>query len=224
MIKRAFGQGALRIALLQHDPLLRKDIRSALVGEGIDVVAETGEIDRALTLAIASFPDVVVVDLDWPGTTVLETCRSLTRDVGVRGILALTRHCDDAAVLRSALISGVRGYLPKPTETAELVGAIHAVASGSMVVSDTAARLMTGLLRVPAAPAGQSMVSELTRRELEILELVARGYDNRRIARLLTLADKTVRNHVSAIFGKFGAASRAQVVVRAREAGFGLSG
>ncbi|WP_333732067.1 response regulator transcription factor [Streptomyces sp. IBSBF 3010] len=224
MIKRASGQDALRIALFQHDPILRRGIRSMLVDAGVDVVAATAEIDRAPAVATASFPDVVVVDLDWRSTTVLEICHSLTQDVGVRGILALTRHCHDAALLRSALGCGVRGYLPKLTRTAELVGALHAVAGGSMVVSDTAARLLTGLLNDSATHAGRGMVPELTRRELEILELVARGYDNRRIARLLTLADKTVRNHVSAIFGKFDADSRAQVVVHARKAGFGLGG
>ncbi|WP_030669195.1 LuxR C-terminal-related transcriptional regulator [Streptomyces cellulosae] len=223
MIKCASGQGGLRVALLQPDPQLRRDIRSALAADGIDVVAETGEIDRALPLFTAAYPDVVVVDLDYPGAAALETCRTLARDVGIRGILTMTQHCDDGMLLRSALVAGVRGYLPKSTEPVEIVSAVHAVAGGSMVVGDTAARLVAGLLKTPAAPFGEGTQSQLTRRELEILELVARGYDNRRIARLLTLADKTVRNHVSAIFGKVGVDSRAQVVVRARAAGFGLT-
>lgn len=224
MTKYMYDGGRLRVALVQRDPLLRRQIRLALHDDGIDVVAETGEIDRALPLATASFPDVVVMDLEWPDSAVLETCGSLVRDVGVRTILGMTWRPADGGLLRSVLMAGVRGCLPMSAQTAEVVSAVRTVAGGSMVLGGTAAQLVAGLLKDPSAPFGSSILTVLTRREREILELVARGYDNRRIARLLTLADKTVRNHVSAIFGKVGAENRAQVVVRAREAGFGLAG
>ncbi|WP_030929382.1 LuxR C-terminal-related transcriptional regulator [Streptomyces sp. NRRL S-646] len=224
MNNRAFDRVGLRIALVGPPPLLRENVRSALGVYGINVVAEAEETDRVLPLVRSSCADVVLVDLDGPGTAVLEICRPLVRDVGVRGILGMTRRSDDGTLLRSALVAGVRGYVATSAETEEIVGAVRAVAGGSVVVGTTAARLMAELLRAPASHLEQGMPSVLTRRESEILELVARGHDNRHIARLLTLADKTVRNHVSAIFSKIGADNRAQAVVRAREAGFGLVG
>ncbi|WP_405776989.1 LuxR C-terminal-related transcriptional regulator [Streptomyces sp. NBC_01538] len=224
MTNRAFNRDGLSVALVGHRSLLREHVRSALGDYGINVVAETEETDRVLPLVRASSSDIVLVDLDCLGTNVLETCRSLVRDTGVQGILAMTQRSDDGMLLRSALVAGVRGYVSTFAETAEIVDAVYAVAGGSVVVGTTAARLVAELLRAPASHSEQGMLSVLTRRELEILDLVARGYDNRRIARLLTLADKTVRNHVSAIFGKIGADNRAQAVVHAREAGFGLVG
>ncbi|MFI2430742.1 LuxR C-terminal-related transcriptional regulator [Streptomyces sp. NPDC018693] len=223
MVKYPNDRGALRVVLVQQDPLLRRDIRSALTDGAIEVVAETGALERAIPLVTASFPDVVVMDMDWPGVAALDMCKSLVGEIGVGGILATTRRCEDATLLRSALAAGVRGYVAKSTDTTEVVGAVKAIADGSMVVGHAAAQLMAGLLRATDRPAGPGLRSALTRRELEVLELVARGYDNRRIARCLTLADKTVRNHVSAILGKIGASSRTQAVVRAREAGFGLA-
>ncbi|MFI9600177.1 LuxR C-terminal-related transcriptional regulator [Streptomyces sp. NPDC004069] len=223
MTRHLFDTNAIRVALVQRDPLLRRDTRAALSANGIDVITETGELDRAVPLITASFPDVVVLDLDWQGTNALEMCGLLTGKVGVRGILAMTRRCEDSMLLRSALAAGVRGYLAKSAEAAEVVGAVRALAGGSVVVGHAAARLVARLLRNTTPPLESTMMSVLTRRELEVLELIARGYDNRRIARSLTLADKTVRNHVSAIFGKLDVQSRAQAVVRAREAGFGLT-
>ncbi|MFJ1651517.1 LuxR C-terminal-related transcriptional regulator [Streptomyces sp. NPDC088337] len=223
MAEHVFDSGAIRVALVQRDPLLLRDMRPALFTQGINVVAETGELDRAAPLITASFPDVVVFDLDWPGTDALEMCAFLTGKVGVRGVLAVTRRCEDSTLLRSALAAGVRGYMAKSAGAAEVVGAVRALAGGAIVVGHGAARLVAGLLRSTTPPLGNTMMSVLTRRELEVLELIARGYDNRRIARSLTLADKTVRNHVSAIFGKLDVQSRAQAVVRAREAGFGLT-
>ncbi|WP_432157696.1 LuxR C-terminal-related transcriptional regulator [Streptomyces sp. bgisy153] len=213
---------SIRVSLVQRDPLLRRDTRSALTAVGIEVVAETGALERAVPVVTASFPDVVVLDMDWPGEAALETCRFLVGEIGVRGVLAMTRRCEDAAMLRSALAAGVHGYVSKYTDTAEVVSAVRAIAGGAMLVGHAAARLVGGLLRTTARPNGPGMHS-LTQREQEVLELVARGYDNRRIAQCLTLADKTVRNHVSAILGKIGADSRTQAVVRAREAGFGLA-
>ena len=138
-------------------------------------------------------------------------------------IVAMTQHCDDERLLRSALRVGVRGYVSKSAELAEVIGALRAVAAGAMFVGSTAAWLTARLLSTCLQSIEQEQLTALTRREGEILELLARGYDNRRVARALTLADKTVRNHISTIFSKIGVNRRAEAVVRAREAGFGLA-
>lgn len=222
MIQNVVVRREIRVVLVERDPLLRRTIRSALIHDGMTVAAETDVIEGALPTATAAFPDVVVVDLDWPNSSVLELCASLAGEAGIRGVLAMTRRCDDRVLLRSALAAGVSGYVSKSAETAEVVRAVRATAGGTVVVDQAAARLLAGLLRSTMAAFDPVMLSLLSRRELEVLELVARGYDNQRIARSLTLADKTVRNHVSSIFGKIGVNSRAQAVVRARESGLGV--
>ncbi|MFE6908581.1 LuxR C-terminal-related transcriptional regulator [Streptomyces erythrochromogenes] len=210
---------------MESSPLLRAGIRSALDGEGgIEVVGQAGEADHVLPMVVGAAPDVVLMDLDLPDSGSMELCRTLVREAGIRGILGMTGRCDDAELVRSALLTGVRGYVSKSARAHEIVGAVHMVGSGFMVAGDVAARLMTGMLRVPGRPTEHDPDPVLTRREREILELVARGYDNRRIARALTLADKTVRNHVSAVFSKIGVNCRAQAVVYGREAGMGLTG
>uniref|UniRef100_A0AAU2JVT9 Response regulator transcription factor n=1 Tax=Streptomyces sp. NBC_00049 TaxID=2903617 RepID=A0AAU2JVT9_9ACTN len=231
MTKSASDQNTLRVAVVERHPLLRAGIRSALdTTEGIDIVAETGDAGRVVPLVRSTAPDVVLMDLDLPDSASLEVCRSLVREGGVTGVLGMTRHGDDEELLRSALVAGVRGYVSKAAGTHEMVSAVHLVGDGFMVASDGAARLVAGLLRSPGPATGpgrgpgQDPLPLLTRREREILDLVARGYDNRRIARALTLADKTVRNHVSAVFGKIGVNCRAQAVVYARDAGMGLAG
>lgn len=214
----------LRVALVGELPGLRADIQAALhCAQGVETVAETGVYGHPTYLVRDSAPDVVLMDFDWLGSAALETCRALTRDIPMTRIVAMAQHCDDERLLRSALISGVRGYVSKSAGAAEVVCAINTVAEGAMYVDQSAAWLMPRLLSAPVRSAEHDALSALTPREREILELVARGYDNRRIARALTLADKTVRNNVSAIFTKIGVNRRAQAVVRAREAGLGLA-
>ncbi|MYX29061.1 DNA-binding response regulator [Streptomyces sp. SID8381] len=224
MSKRVYDKARVRVTLVERDASDRSNLRDALAGAGVDLVAETGEIHRAQSLATASFSDVVVMGLDWPGgSAVQETCRSLVETVGVRGVVAMTRDCADGMLLRSVLMAGVRGYAARSASPADIAGMVHAVADGALVIDPSASWLIAELLTAPFPAAGGDVASALTRREQEVLELVARGYDNRRIARCLTLADKTVRNHVSAIFTKIGVRNRAHAVVRARQAGFGLA-
>ncbi|MGP3688266.1 LuxR C-terminal-related transcriptional regulator [Streptomyces sp. IBSNAI002] len=226
MTTSASDQNRLRVALVERHPLLRAGIRAALDSAGgIDLVAEAGEAGHVVPMVLGAAPDVVLLDLDLPGSASLEVCRTLVRDAGVTGILGMTGRGDDAGLLRSALMAGVRGYVSKSAGAHEMVGAVHMVGNGFIVAGGGAARLVTGLLRAPGRSAElDAPLTVLTRREREILDLVARGYDNRRIARALTLAEKTVRNHVSAVFAKIGVNCRAQAVVYGREAGMGLTG
>ncbi|MCX5145623.1 MULTISPECIES: response regulator [unclassified Streptomyces] len=222
MTKSAPGPVPLRVALVERHPLLRAGIRLALDGAaGIEVVAETGEAGQVLSLVRSSAPDVLLMDLDLPGSSSLETCRTLVTESDRTRLLGMTGRGDDEQLLKSALRAGVRGYVAKDAGSHDVRDAVHMVANGFMVASAAAARLFAGLLDPPARDADRDPLPALTRREREILDLVARGYDNPRIARALTVADKTVRNHVSAIFAKIGANGRSQAIVFARDAGFG---
>jgi DNA-binding NarL/FixJ family response regulator len=192
-------------ALLATQPDLR------VVGD-----AETG--DEAVARALALQPDVVLMDLNMPGIDGIAATRRIVDTSPHIAILVLTMADHDAAVF-DALRAGARGYLLKGADRAELTRAIRAVASGEAIFGpDVARRLMAYFadapVRAPAFP-------ELSERELEVLELIARGMSNQQIVDRLVISPKTVRNHISNIFSKLQVRDRAEAVVRAREAGMG---
>ncbi|MFF2403145.1 LuxR C-terminal-related transcriptional regulator [Streptomyces goshikiensis] len=215
----------LHVAVVERNPLLRAGICAALTAAaGIEVVMDTGSALGLGALVGAAAPDVILLDLDLPGSAALEVCRELVAGTGRRrAVLGMTGRGADAALVRSALLAGVRGCLAKDAGGPEVVGAVHMVARGLMVAGSPMDQVLSGLLTAGGRTAERQVLPELTRREREILDLVARGLDNRCIARTLTLADKTVRNHVSAVLGKIGVSSRGQAIVLAREAGLGTS-
>ena len=187
----------------------------ALVGE-----AETGEM--AVARALDLQPDVVLMDLNMPGLDGIAATRRIVDTSPHIAVLVLTMADNDAAVF-DALRAGARGYLLKGADRTELSRAIRAVASGDAIFGpDVALRLMAffadpSTVRAPAFP-------DLSEREQEILELIARGMSNQQIVDRLAISPKTVRNHVSNIFSKLQVRDRAEAIVRAREAGLGGEG
>ena len=193
----------------------------ALLGTqpGLAVVGEAASGDDAVTRAAELQPDVVLMDLNMPGLDGIAATRRIVEATPHVAVLVLTMADDDAAVF-DALRSGARGYLLKGAGRAELVRAIRAVASGEAIFGpDVARRLMSYFAHTPRSAA--EAFPELSEREREILELVARGLSNQQIVDRLVISPKTVRNHVSNIFGKLEVRDRAEAVVRAREAGLG---
>jgi DNA-binding NarL/FixJ family response regulator len=183
----------------------------ALVGE-----AETGH--DAVAQALALQPDVVLMDLNMPGLDGIAATRRIVDTSPHIAILVLTMADNDAAVF-DALRAGARGYLLKGADRSELTRAIRAVASGEAIFGpDVARRLMAYFATTPVkAPA----FPDLSERELEVLDLIARGMSNQQIVDRLVISPKTVRNHISNIFSKLQVRDRAEAVVRAREAGLG---
>ena len=193
-------------ALLATDPAV------TVVGEaatGVEVVAAT----------VREHPDVVLMDLNMPELDgVAATAQILQADPRV-AVLVLTMFDDDDSVF-AAMRAGARGYLLKGTNQADILHAVHAVATGGAVFGPAVAHRMLDFFARGAAHSAATF-PQLSDREREVLDLLAQGDSNGRIATRLTISEKTVRNHVSNIFAKLAVADRAQAIVRAREAGLG---
>ncbi|MGH3717823.1 MAG: response regulator [Pseudonocardiaceae bacterium] len=212
----------LRVLLVDDHPLFRAGLRAALdSADGIKVVAEADDAEQALVLVRELAPEVVVMDLHLPGQSGIDTIRVLTRDHPAVRVLVLTMSEDDDALV-AALRAGAKGYLVKGSGREEVLQAVRTVGMGGAAFGAHAAERLAGLLTGVTGPTeSQAAFPHLTARERQILDLIARGYDNRHIARDLTLSDKTVRNHVSNLFAKLHAANRSEAIVRARNAGLG---
>ncbi|HZC70616.1 MAG TPA: response regulator transcription factor [Jatrophihabitans sp.] len=209
----------LKVLVVDDHPLFRFGLCAALAQrDDIEVVGEAAGGQAAIAAATGTEPDVVVMDLHLPDLGGVEATRAITNANPRIGVLVLTMF-DDSESVFNAMRAGARGYLLKGAEPDELVRAVQAVARGEAIFGQSIAaqvlRYFNGL--------NASTVSfpELTAREREVLELIAAGRNNSEIAQVLSLSGKTVRNHVSTIFGKLRVADRAQAIVRAREAGLG---
>ncbi|GAA2747713.1 MULTISPECIES: response regulator [Kitasatospora] len=214
----------MRVLIVDDHPLFREGLRAALASaDGIEVVGEAETVGAVPEAVAAHRPDVVVMDLSLPDGSGLEATRRLADQAdGGDGVpvLMLTMADDDGSLL-AALQAGARGYLVKGAGRDEVLHAVRTVAGGGAVFgADVAARITALLAGTRLREAGQ-LFPELTAREAEVLDLVARGLDNRRIARELFVAEKTVRNHVTHIFEKLHVATRAEAVARARDMGLG---
>ena len=210
----------IRIVVVDDHPLFRIGITSLLETlEGVEVVGAAASVEESVAVVGETSPDVVLMDLDLGEGSGIDATRAILREHPATGILVLTMLGDDESVF-AAVRSGARGYLLKTATPQEVERAVHAVAEGSMLLGPDVVKRAVAYLS-GAKSSGGSPFPELTDRENEVLELIARGYDNARIARALVLTNKTVRNYVYGIICKLGASDRSALIVQAREAGFG---
>jgi DNA-binding NarL/FixJ family response regulator len=205
----------LRIVIADDHPVFRDGLRALLNDLGAVVVAETSDGLAALDAVARHRPDVVLMDLRMPALSGIEATARITRDHPGTAVLVLTMS-EDAASLQAALRAGARGYLLKEATKADIGRALESVTRGELLIGAGAAN---GLASALAGSGGPSPFPQLSERELEMLTLMACGYDNATIARRLFLADKTVRNRVSAILARLQVATRAEAIAQARGAG-----
>ena len=211
----------LRILVADDSDAFRAGL-AALLGsvDGITLAGEATNGEEAISRALDLHPDVVLMDLHMPGRNGIEATREIVSAAPHVAVLVLTMHEDDESVF-AAVQAGARGYLVKGARQAELLRAVHAVAEGGAVFGPAVARRMVDFFNAAASATSAALFPELTAREREILDLVARGRSNAQIAAQLVLSTKTVRNHVSSVFTKIQVVDRAQAIVKAREAGIG---
>ncbi|MET8539791.1 response regulator transcription factor [Kitasatospora sp. NPDC004799] len=215
------GATPVRVLIVDDHPLFREGLRAALESaEGVLVVAEAERVADVPEAVARHRPTVVIMDLSLPDGSGLEAVRQLATQESPPPVLMLTMS-DDNGNLLAALQAGARGYLVKGAGREEVLHAVRTVAAGGAVFGGEVAGRITALLAGAKMREAGQLFPDLTAREAEVLDLVARGLDNRRIARELVVAEKTVRNHITHIFEKLHVATRAEAVARARDMGLG---
>ena len=216
--------GITRVLVADDHTTFRAGLRALLeTADDMAVVGEAASGEAALSAVDTLQPDVVLMDINMPGVDGLEATRRIVDRVPHVGVLVLTMHDDDETVF-AAVRAGARGYLLKGAPRADLLRAVRAVAAGEAIFGPGVARRLMAYFARPAPRPDPTAFPELTEREREILDLVARGRSNAEITAELVLAPKTVRNHVSNILSKLQARDRSEAIVRAREAGMGGEG
>jgi NarL family two-component system response regulator LiaR len=205
----------IRVLIVDDHAVVREGLRTFLeLQEGLEVAGEAGDGEEAVAEAERLQPDVVLMDLVMPKLDGVEAMRELRERVPAARVVVLTSFLDEERLL-PALRAGAAGYLLKNVEPQELARAIRAADAGEAMIDPTvAARLVDAL--ADGRPAERA---ELTPREQDVLELIGRGFANKRIARELGIAEKTVKTHVSHVLAKLGVSDRTQAALYAARLG-----
>jgi DNA-binding NarL/FixJ family response regulator len=208
---------AIRVVLADDHPVVRSGIRAALEAEGdIKVIGEANDGHEVQEIIVSLAPDILLLDLNMPGPKATDTITFVRENSPQTKVVMLTAH-DEDAYIRAVMRAGVSGYLLKEEAVDTVVKAVRAVRKGAAWYSQEIAErfVQWQFNREPEIDD-----THLTAREKELLTLVAKGWDNARIAEELGLAEQTVRNYTSTIYEKLEVHSRAEAIVWARERGF----
>jgi DNA-binding NarL/FixJ family response regulator len=204
--------GPIRLLVADDHPVVRDGLRGMLAGQpDLEVVGEAADGAEAVALVPRLYPDVVLMDLRMPGMDGVEAIRKLRTSCPDVRVLVLTTFDTDTDVVR-AIEAGATGYLLKDTPREELMRAIRAAARGEAVLAPAVATKLLGQMRAPAP-------GPLSARELEVLELIARGATNREVGAKLFISEATVKTHLLHVFDKLGVSDRTAAVATAIERG-----
>ena len=211
-----------RVVVADDQALVRSGFRMILRAAGITVVGEASDGERALAAVLEHRPDVVLMDIRMPGMDGLEaTRRILATPAGASCRIIILTTFDLDQYVYAALTAGASGFLLKDVSPEQLVDAVRTVRSGDALLAPSITRRLVERFApgVPAAPPVSGELSELTPRELEVLQLLARGLSNAELAAELVLSEATVKTHVARILRKLGLRDRVQAVVLAYQTG-----
>jgi DNA-binding NarL/FixJ family response regulator len=208
MTERAQGDAGIKVFLLDDHEIVRRGVRELLETEpDITVVGEAGTAASALARIPAVRPDVAVLDVRLPDGDGVTVCREIRSKMPEIACLMLTSFGDDEALF-DAIMAGAAGYVLKQIRGTDLVGAVRTIASGESMLDPEAASKVMARMREQANHADP--LAGLTPQERKILELIGEGLTNRQIGERMFLAEKTVKNYVSALFAKLGMQRRTQ--------------
>ncbi|MGZ4255075.1 MAG: response regulator [Solirubrobacteraceae bacterium] len=209
---------AIRVLLVDDHAVVREGLRKFLALQGgLEIVGEASNGNEAIEQAQRLEPDVILMDLVMPGLDGIGAMRQLrARSPGSR-VIELTSFLEDERVL-PAIQAGAAGYLLKNVAPAELARAIRAAHAGEAIIDPTAAARLVHAIADDARPRIEEP-ERLTRRERDVLELIARGQSNKRIALELGISEKTVKTHVGHLLAKLGVSDRTQAALMAIEEG-----
>jgi NarL family two-component system response regulator LiaR len=207
----------IRVLLADDHAVVRAGIRQFLEqAEDIQVIAEADDGEKAKTLILEHQPDVAVLDIQMPKATGIEVTQWVRANRREVGVLILTAY-DDAPYVMAVLQAGANGYVLKTAAPREIIRAVRDVHAGKSALDTN----ILGVMMSQMATARETLPAEnLTKREMEVLALVAKGYTNKAIGVQLGISDRTVQGHLAHIFNKLQAASRTEAVMRAVSLGW----
>jgi DNA-binding NarL/FixJ family response regulator len=214
-------RATIRVVIADDHASFRSGLRSLLgTAADVEVVGEASSGVEAIVAVARLQPDVVLMDVTMPEGGGIDATARIEETMPHVAVVMLTMDAGDTSLVR-AVQAGARGYVLKGASRAELLRAVRSAAAGEALFGAGVARRLATHVGVSPTSAAAAF-PELTEREREILDLIARGRSNGEITAQLVLSPKTVRNHVSNIFAKLGVRDRAEAIVRAREAGLGI--
>ncbi|MGM7698034.1 response regulator [Microbacterium sp. A84] len=203
----------ISLLLVDDHPVVRDGLRGMYTADPrFEVIGEASNGTEAIAKAAALRPDVIIMDLRMPGSDGVSAIRALAqRDIPSR-ILVLTTYDTDSDVV-AAIEAGATGYLLKDSPREELFRATEAAAQGQTTLAPTVAARLLGRMRRPSS-------GNLSQREVEVLDLIARGSTNREAARRLFVSEATIKTHLLHAFAKLGVNDRAAAVAAAFSRGY----
>jgi DNA-binding NarL/FixJ family response regulator len=210
----------IRVLVVDDHDLFREGLRTLLEEEGVHVIGEARSGNEAVEMVADLAPEIVLMDLDMPTMGGVEATRQISGIAPLTRVVVLTISDDDSDVM-DAILAGACGYLLKDSSVPDLLRGIAAAAVGESLISPTiAAKMLQGIRAGSAVPeVAETVRTELSDREIEVLKLIAGGKNNAEIASDLFVSSKTVKNHISNILTKLQISNRIQAAVYAVKSG-----
>jgi DNA-binding NarL/FixJ family response regulator len=222
------GGKKISVMLVDDHPLFRQGLRRVIEAEDdMEVIIEVGDGEEALRLAKKMVPDVIMMDVNIPTMNGLQVTRSLKGSLPNIGVIMLTAYHDDEQIFH-AIKAGAGAYYPKDVTPRKLIEAIRQVSQGNYVIDDNvlaksqvASWLLKQFEQISSfGGSPDEMFVPLSPREMEILQLIARGYSNKEVAHELGISRQTVKNHMTSILRKLSVNDRTQAALYALRRGW----